>query len=61
MPTFEEPYDNLHEKRRIITMYQIIHDAIHAKSGQEDPLKLQYILTDRESVMGWVSAKESFP
>lgn len=55
MPIFEEPYDNPHEKRRIITMYQIIHDAIHAKSGQEGPLKLQYILTERESVMGWVS------
>ena len=40
---------------RIITLYQILHDAIHAKSGQEGPLKLQYIRTERESVMGWVS------
>src|ERR1700720_862393 len=40
---------------RIMTLYQILHDAIHAKSGQEGPLKMQYIRTERESVMGWVS------
>jgi hypothetical protein len=39
---------------RIITLYQIIHDAIHGKSGQDGTLKLQYIRTDKESVMGWV-------
>lgn len=39
---------------RIITLYQILHDAIHAKSGQEETLKLQYIRTEKESVMGWV-------
>lgn len=31
-----------------------MHDAVHAKSGQDGPLKLQYIRTERESVMGWV-------
>jgi hypothetical protein len=35
-------------------LYQILHDAIHAKSGQEETLKLQYIRTEKESVMGWV-------
>lgn len=72
MPEFEEPYDDLNEKRRfveisprpednlsftshrLITLYQILHDAIHAKSGQESTLKLQYIRTERESVLGWV-------
>ena len=39
---------------RLITLYQILHDAIHAKSGQESTLKLQYIRTEKESVMGWV-------
>ena len=39
---------------RLITLYQILHDGIHAKSGQEGTLKLQYIRTERESVMGWV-------
>lgn len=42
---------------RLITMYQRIHDAIHAKSGQEGPLKLQYMRTEHESVMGWVRAR----
>ncbi len=40
---------------RITTLYQILYDSIHAKSGQEAGLKLQYIRTDTESVMGWVS------
>lgn len=36
-------------------MYQLVYDAIHAKSGQSEPLKLQYIRTQKEIVMGWVS------
>lgn len=40
---------------RIITMYQLVYDAIHAKSGQSGPLKLQYMRTKKEIVMGWVS------
>ena len=39
---------------RIITMYQVVYDAIHAKSSQSGPLKLQYIRTEKEIVMGWV-------
>jgi hypothetical protein len=31
-----------------------MHDRIHAKSGQDLPLKLQYIRTEKEAVMGWV-------
>ncbi|KAI0648130.1 trafficking protein Mon1-domain-containing protein [Trametes meyenii] len=55
MPVFEEPYDNDEEKRRLITLYQTVFDAIHAKSGQERTLKLQYIRTSQESVMGWIT------
>ncbi|KAI0354891.1 DUF254-domain-containing protein [Trametes cingulata] len=55
MPLFEEPYDGLDEKRRLITLYQTLFDAIHAKSGQESTLKLQYIRTSQESVMGWIT------
>ncbi|KAG2354762.1 hypothetical protein BDR07DRAFT_1193528, partial [Suillus spraguei] len=49
---FEEPYD---AKQRIVTLYQIIHDAIHSKSGQTGSLKLQYIRMEKEIVMAWVS------
>ncbi|KAH9850115.1 trafficking protein Mon1-domain-containing protein [Lenzites betulinus] len=55
MPVFEEPYDSPNEKRRLITLYQTVFDAIHAKSGQERTLKLQYIRTSQESVMGWIT------
>ncbi|KAK0201848.1 vacuolar fusion protein MON1 [Desarmillaria ectypa] len=54
-PTFEDPYENLTDRRRIITLYQVLHDAIHAKSGQSETLKLQYIRTEKESVMGWIT------
>ncbi|KAG5648437.1 hypothetical protein DXG03_005011 [Asterophora parasitica] len=54
-PTFEDPYDSPEDHRRLVTLYQTLHDAIHAKSGQEGPLKLQYILTEKESVMGWIT------
>jgi len=55
LPTFEEPYDTLDSQRRIVTLYQILHDAIHAKSGQTGNLKLQYIRTEKEIVMGWIT------
>ncbi|THV03869.1 DUF254-domain-containing protein [Dendrothele bispora CBS 962.96] len=54
-PVFDDPYDSPNERRRITTLYQILHDGIHAKSGQEKPLKLQYIRTEKECVMGWIT------
>lgn len=42
-------------------MYQVVYDAIHAKSGQSGPLKLQYIRTEKEIVMGWVSLSVRAP
>jgi hypothetical protein len=42
--------------KRLVTLYQTIHDALHAKSGQPSgPIKLQLIRTDTECVMGWAS------
>lgn len=45
-----------HTFDRLITLYQIVHDALHARSGQEQgPLKLQCVRTEKEIIMGWVS------
>ncbi|KAF9568812.1 DUF254-domain-containing protein [Agrocybe pediades] len=55
LPMFEDPYDQPHARKRLTTLYQTLHDAIHAKSGQEAGLKLQYIRTESESVMGWIT------
>lgn len=76
-PILEDPYEETEEKRRyypqpcthqsahssdrLITMYQVVYDAIHAKSGQSGPLKLQYVRTQKEIVMGWVSLPTSSP
>ncbi|KAF8635850.1 hypothetical protein AX15_000042 [Amanita polypyramis BW_CC] len=55
MPIFEEPYDDITAKRRLVTLYQTLYDAIHAKSGQEGTLKLQYLRTENESLLGWIT------
>ncbi|KAL1760434.1 vacuolar fusion protein MON1 [Schizophyllum commune] len=55
MPAFEDPYESVDERRRLVTLYQKLHDAIHARSGQGETLKLQYIKTEKESVMGWIT------
>ncbi|KAL1667017.1 DUF254-domain-containing protein [Schizophyllum commune] len=55
MPAFEDPYEGVDERRRLVTLYQKLHDAIHARSGQGETLKLQYIKTEKESVMGWIT------
>jgi len=54
-PIFEDPYDQPQARKRIATLYQILHDSIHGKSGQQAGLKLQYIRTNDESVMGWIT------
>ena len=76
-PEFEEPYEDLQERRRyealsvplwinvdashrLITLYQLIQDAVHAKSGQEKTLKLQYLRTEKEGILGWVRTSPLF-
>lgn len=43
------------EWERLFGLYRMVWDAIHAKSGQECTLKLQYVRTESICVMGWVS------
>ncbi|KAH8113567.1 vacuolar fusion protein MON1, partial [Phellopilus nigrolimitatus] len=54
-PLWGDEYADGEAQRRLITLYQTLHDAIHGKSGQRETLKLQYIRTERESVMGWIT------
>jgi len=56
MPGWEDPYGTPEERKRLITLYQCVHDALHARSGQaQGPLKLTFIRTEKEIVMGWVT------
>ncbi|KAJ3737112.1 vacuolar fusion protein MON1 [Lentinula guzmanii] len=50
------------ERKRIITLYQLVHDAIHAKGmtnlakgDVREGLKLQYLRTETEAVLGWIT------
>ncbi|EJC99059.1 DUF254-domain-containing protein, partial [Fomitiporia mediterranea MF3/22] len=54
-PEWSDEYSDPEARRRLITLYQILHDNIHGKSGQKETLKLQYVKTARESVMGWIT------
>ncbi|KAJ3868751.1 vacuolar fusion protein MON1 [Lentinula novae-zelandiae] len=61
-PADEKNEGETDEKKRIITLYQLVHDAIHAK-GMSNPgkgevregLKLQYLRTETEAVLGWIT------
>ncbi|KAG9019740.1 Vacuolar fusion protein mon1 [Tulasnella sp. 427] len=56
VPGWEDPYVDADEKRRLITLYQIVHDAVHARSGQPGgPLKLYFVKTEKECMLGWVT------
>ena len=48
---FVYSYSKLH---RLVQLYQSLYDSVHAKSGQETSLKLQYIQTEFESTLAWV-------
>jgi hypothetical protein len=39
---------------RLVTLYQHLYDAIHARSGQANPLKLIHVRTPHETCLGWV-------
>lgn len=55
-PEWEEPYGaGSVDRKRIITLYQQAQDALYARSGQQTPLKLVYLATDSEAVLGWLT------
>ncbi|KIJ54397.1 hypothetical protein M422DRAFT_154257 [Sphaerobolus stellatus SS14] len=54
-PVWDDEYSSSDDQKRLITLYQILHDAIHAKSGQAGSLRLQYIRTEKEAVLGWIT------
>ncbi|RXK37418.1 vacuolar fusion protein MON1 [Tremella mesenterica] len=54
MPEWEESYEpDGPDRKRIITTYQCLHDAVHARSGQSTPLKLVYTRSDQEACLAW--------
>ncbi|KAF8339621.1 trafficking protein Mon1-domain-containing protein [Cantharellus anzutake] len=56
MPAWRAPYDQPDDRKRLITLYQKVHDALWARSGQAHGLlKLQLLRTNKEVVMGWVT------
>nr|XP_031857430.1 uncharacterized protein CI109_007157 [Kwoniella shandongensis]KAA5524502.1 hypothetical protein CI109_007157 [Kwoniella shandongensis] len=55
-PEWEAPYlAESVDRKRLITAYQKLHDAVHAKSGQSSPLKLVYIRTEHEVCLAWIT------
>ncbi|KAK8846814.1 hypothetical protein IAR55_005902 [Kwoniella newhampshirensis] len=55
-PAWGAPYmEDSSDHKRLITTYQKLHDAVHAKSGQSSPLKLVYMRTEHEACLAWVT------
>nr|KIR50057.1 vacuolar fusion protein MON1 [Cryptococcus bacillisporus CA1280] len=55
-PIWEAPYeDGSTNQKRLVTTYQKLHDAVHAKSGQASALKLIYISTEHEACLVWAT------
>ena len=40
---------------RLVTLYQQLHDAVHARSGQSTPLPLVYVKTEHEACLAWMT------
>ncbi|ORX34517.1 vacuolar fusion protein MON1 [Kockovaella imperatae] len=53
-PSWEPPYDGA-ARDRLITLYQHLHDSLHAKAGQAEPLRLVYVKTQHEACLGWMT------
>ncbi|TXT10597.1 hypothetical protein VHUM_02102 [Vanrija humicola] len=55
-PDWEEPYlpDSV-DRKRLVTLYARVQDALYARSGQSVPLKLVYMATAHEAVLGWLT------
>lgn len=47
---------DISDPSRVLTLYQQLHDSVHARSGQSSPLKLVYVKTDHEACLAWVSS-----
>lgn len=55
-PEWEGPYGpDTADRKRLITLYQRAQDALYARSGQQTPLKLVYLATHSEAVLGWLT------
>ncbi|WRT64932.1 uncharacterized protein IL334_001872 [Kwoniella shivajii] len=55
-PEWEAPYiEDSVDRKRLITLYQKLHDAIHARSGQSQSFKLVYIRTEHEACLAWLT------
>ncbi|KAK4689819.1 vacuolar fusion protein MON1, partial [Tremellales sp. Uapishka_1] len=54
-PDWESPYHDDDSKARLMTLYQRLHDAVHARSGQSTTLKLIYMKTEAEACLAWIT------
>ncbi|WWC87062.1 uncharacterized protein L201_001947 [Kwoniella dendrophila CBS 6074] len=55
-PEWEAPYtEESIDRKRLITLYQRLHDVIHARSGQSQTYKLVYMRTEHEACLAWLT------
>ncbi|WWC67775.1 uncharacterized protein I206_101687 [Kwoniella pini CBS 10737] len=55
-PEWEAPYvEDSIDRKRLITLYQKLHDVVHARSGQSETYKLVYMRTEHEACLAWLT------
>ncbi|KAK6903907.1 vacuolar fusion protein MON1 [Kwoniella mangroviensis CBS 8886] len=55
-PEWEAPYtEDSIDRKRLITLYQKLHDIVHGRSGQTQTYKLVYIRTEHEACLAWLT------
>jgi hypothetical protein len=55
-PEWEDPYTpESEDRKRLVTLYEKVQDALFARSGQPMPLKLVYMADGHEAVLGWLT------
>ncbi|KAM0791330.1 hypothetical protein ACM66B_005800 [Microbotryomycetes sp. NB124-2] len=62
-PAYEGEYENEDNRKRLVTLYQNVHEVIHPRSthatgnANSVPAKLAYIRTEHEAILGWATSK----
>ncbi|GAA5939966.1 hypothetical protein JCM1841_000904 [Sporobolomyces salmonicolor] len=61
-PAWEGDYLCSRAQYRLVTLYQTVYESLHSRpaqsgSGARNPAQVQYVRTEHEAVLGWVTAQ----
>ncbi|KAL7423328.1 Vacuolar fusion protein mon1 [Cryptotrichosporon argae] len=54
-PEWDDAYAAAPARRRLVTLFHRLHDAVHARSGQASTFKLVYLRAEHEACLAWIT------